>query len=649
MPGTALSQVKISIKDGYNYYYYDGDVEKPIVEVNGTDLKFNRDLTTTSEKPLILIISHDTPNGVYEVEWLIDVVGIETFNYTRSANLIMEASFGAFNSGTSVDLTLSTKNNTSIENNIYITETYKDGEDVVIKADVDYVLNKGLTAITDLNALFEDASKVKGDTRSSMSSRNLTTVLPTVPQDGEYVITYRMYFTYLGAEYGPYYASYRVVNNNNLESVATSVNVAATGSYMNETNLQLFTYSERYIDDENNEFYIKISEATSGSEKYVMNLVFGSETYEYISGSISGTSEWHYSETNKIQLKRGANANTYTYQKVALKGSFATDAGIEVTRTVVNKSEGKTLIKVDYANIQEFVATLNEITNIKFTGLSEENGYAGTGTEKSYTLKFANDIFYIDLSEGLGTDNKLFNNKLIANLEVCTQSTIFSIPNFELTTDKTISAKDSKPLSTIYSLGQLGEANDSFAGTPIIGVFNYSVDKSAQKTEMKEWINISSGAILTAGVVQDIILVGEFVAIDNASVSGKHELYQIIYSYGVEKLYNVQETFYAIGTSTGNITLVDYATHSIYPNYFYVQYNGTNTLTFNESVVVTYSMDDGKFIKTPKLNANSYAISEPEGVVSSTTLVRKETTYYVELSDKSILKFTIVWQVPDNW
>ena len=647
LPGTALSQVKISIKDGYNYYYYDGDVEKPIVEVNGTNLIFNRDLTTTSEKPLILIISHDTPNGVYEVEWLIDVVGIETFNYTRSANLIMEDSFGAFNSGTSVDLTLSTKNNTSIENNIYITETYKDGEDVKIEADVDYVLNKGLTAITDLNALFEDASKVKEDTRSSMSSRNLTTVLPTVPQDGEYVITYRMYFTYLGAKYGPYYASYRVVNNNNLESTATSVNVAATGSYMNETNLQLFTYSESYSVGANNVFDIKINEATSGSEKYEMNLVFGSETYKYISGSISGTSEWHYSETNKIQLKRGANANTYTYQKVAWGDSFATDAGTEVTRTVVNKIEGKTLIKVDYANIQEFVATLNEIQNIKFTGLSEENGYAGTGTEKSYTLKFENknNIFYIDLSEGLGTDNKLFNNKLIANLEVCTQSTIFSIPNFELTTDTTISAKDSKPLSTIYSLGQLGEANDSFAGTPIIGVFDYTDAEGAQKDKMKEWINISSGAILTADVVQDIELVGEFVAIDNASVSGEHKLYQISYSYGVGTLYNVQETFYAIGTSTGNITLVDYATHSIYPNYFYVQYNGTDTLRFNESVVVTYSMgEDGKFIKTPKLNANSYAISKPDGVESSTTLVRKETTY-----TEYGLTVTIVWQVPDNW
>ena len=329
---------------------------------------------------------------------------------------------------------------------------------------------------------------------------------------------------------------------------------------------------------------------------------------------------------------------------MALADSFATEAGTEVTRTVVNKTEGKTLIKADYANIQEFVATLNEIQNIKFTGLSEEKGYAGTGTEKSYTLEFVNNIFYIDLSEGLGTDNKLFNNKLIANLEVCTQSTIFSIPNFELTTDTTISAKDSKPLSTIYSLGQLGEANDSFAGTPIIGVFDYTDAEGAQKDKMKEWINISSGAILTADVVQDIELVGEFVAIDNASVSGEHKLYQISYSYGVGTLYNVQETFYAIGTSTGNITLVDYATHSIYPNYFYVQYNGTDTLRFNESVVVTYSMgEDGKFVKTPK-DSISYEISNTSGVESSTTLVRKETTY-----TEYGLTFTIVWQVPDNW
>ena len=389
-----------------------------------------------------------------------------------------------------------------------------------------------------------------------------------------------------------------------------------------------------------------------------MHLKYDDKTYTKHSGSLAATSQWICGE-EAIELKNNGS-NSYSFREgVYASNTCSFDAGAKITtltRTV--DCSGTIIDATNYINIEEFVNTINEITLIKFANLSAENGYAGGGTG-SYTLKYSDGrYFYIDLKENLGS-SKLFNGTLTADLQVFTTTPIFTINGFELTTSKTISANGEElTLRKIFKSSQYTSANSAYAGTKLLGVFDDSklsgkldengvVADSTLKDKLATWVTGLDSSNYTITITK----VAGFTKMEEAttgSFKGDYQLYSIKYSSGSATLYNVQAEFYAIGSSTGDITVVDYATNSLNPDSFYVEYvenDGTTKPTVTINAIATYKMENGSWNKVSTQKTFTCPFKLKDGATSNSSTF----TTRMQKDETTGLTINIEWQIPDNW
>jgi len=668
LPGKDLTNVTISVKKG-DYYDPNKTNEENLVYIkNRTTLVFNQDITTTLDKPLILLITHTIPNNdPYVVEWIINVTGLLKVDYISQENTILSEK----PSGTSVDLTMGLKDDNNETNNIYILEYISSEEpyyqpNVDISARIDYVINKETTTITNLSDLFAEDKGVPL-TNFTTNGRRIQTSLPVVEHGASYTVTYRIYISYMAVEQGPFYASYMVRNTNSFAKETSLVNVdeptyivsAENGDIT--TKLNMFSYYETYKNASKETELLIVPVAKDGT--YEMRLIVSGDSgnihYTFAEGAMGGTSRW-INGNNAIELiNKEAGTNAYSYRTGTYNPSdktFTIDGDLsDLTR--IATTSNNTVISSDYTSIKDFVDSINQIKSISFTNLSAENGFAGSGDEKNYTLKYdyGRYTFYIDLAEGLD-DGKLFNNSLTTDLKVKTETTsIFSIDNFELTTSNVISEKSFTYLSTIFTESQYGLANKNFVGHKLIGVFDNST--ADVKSQVYNWIKTNNvNTTINANCVMGITEVEGFEKITslstNNTVGAEYMLYQIEYSIGSESvLYNVTAKYYAIGSSTGNITLVDYASHSLNPDYFYVEYDSSleDAQSLGYRPISKYTMDEyGKWNKDDTIgneiqHTNSCIYENAEG-----SSVWEEDCEYYYANDGFTYKFTIVWQAPSE-
>ncbi len=643
---------------------------KDCYKISKTTITFLKDFTTLAGEPIIIDISYKMDNGTYVIPWEIDIVGLETVEYNDKGagpNKILNGENQAFEQGSSVNL-ISTQS--YFDTNIVITKNTPSIEGktneysiIAITPIVDYVVTK-YNSVVDAKALFEDETTTKiRVTIPEVTNEIISVDLPNVPQksEGEYWnVTYRISLDYLGAEHGPYYITYKVMNSNSFSNSNTTVAVvdgADKSAFIGNDNktLNLFTYREEYSKEGTT--HATITSVTSGSA-YKAQLSVGTNNYIYHSGNINSSSIW-LKEGSTEAYKLETDGTSYTLTKGTYESGAFTESNPAETITGLDRkivTSNNTLLSSDYNNILEFLKIVNDITSVRLNNLSEDKGYIdNTITDIDYSLTLSNGIFSVDLTNPNG--GKLFNNSLTADFEIRNNSSsIFTIKDFKITTSNAITPKGELiTFGDIFTSAQMGEENYSKHATKqILGIATGDDDSL---TASKDWVNNA-----------DAVSVGT----EAITTINKHEstnklsyLWQVKYTGTAGTLYNLTKTFYVLATDNGELTVVNYANKSSRVNAFQVGYSQEDfsmedavlnyTMINNElkSNVVTYgtileespteytssyNVDGGVINIITNANLDSYKMDNP-----TASFLTKSYT----LSNSPELKFNIMWELGD--
>ena len=589
---------------------------KDCYEISKTTITFLKDFTTLAGEPIIIDISYKMDNGTYVIPWEIDIVGLETVEYNDKGagpNKILNGENQAFEQGSSVNL-ISTQS--YFDTNIVITKNTpsiegKTNEYSKIKIEpiVDYVVTK-YNSVVDAKALFEDATTTKINvTIPEVTNEIISVDLPNVPQksEGEYWnVTYRISLRYLGAEHGPYYITYKVMNSNSFSNGNTTVAVvdgADRSAFVGNDNktLNLFTYREEYSKEGTT--HATITSVTSdGVYKAQLSVSTkeGTNNYIYHSGNINSSSIW-LKEGSTEAYKLETDGTSYTLTKGIYESGAFTQSNPAVTITGLDRkieTSKNTLLSSDYNNILEFLKIVNDITSVRLNNLTPDKGYAGSGEYVDYKLNLVDSVFKIDLSQPINTygggslkDNKLFNNSLTADFEIRNNSSsIFTIKDFKITTSNAITPKGKLiTFGDIFTSAQMGEENYSKHATKqILGIGEIS---GSSVTASKDWVNNASADAVSVGTA--ITTIDKHESTNQASY-----LWQVKYTGKVGALYNLTKTFYVLATDDGALTVVNYANKSSRVNAFQVGY--TQEDFSMADAVLDYKMNE---ILDPETNA----------------------------------------------
>jgi len=664
-----------------------------VVELDETEktLKFKKDITTTEESPVMLQLSYECYPGVYyTVDWAINIKGYNTASYVLSEgeNGTLNNGGDGFASGTSVVLIGDETTNSTqsgLETNLMLTrndnwlaEPYNPGSStsrkynkLKVKADVSYVVRtkeqfellkdgKGFTS--------KEEAKVSTIETSDFSNNRLTIKLPMVNQSTVivpwYYVTFKVTLNYFGFKQGTYYVTYRVYNDQKFEEGDNSILVTS------DNNIIVANYYEEFKEGSNTLFRIR---RTDNKDGYTSGVIL--ETVNTEGSVVSVVDKFTYkgttTEGNTITttwLKEGVAAAEYSL--VYENGKYKFNNGSETTKVLVQGGD-EVMFKSSFNDIIKYYDSTNRITSVRFSNMV---GFAGDSslTEIYFKTTLNEDgTMSIDLSsyyktascDGDSETDKLFNNTLTATVSLCSGSDIiYSYTGFTLTQNGTItSANTLKRLDDIFTTGQLGKAS-AYGDKEIIGVFNKAdivVDKIGEDKigNYASWVKVGD----SVGTNENISEITATYVCEISHGSIHNSIYNPIsgYSVGLYKLtysgnntatavYDVQQEFYAIGTSDGKLTLIDYATRTANTTYFSVNYNydpKIETQEFTVDMVKTYSMENGVLTakgKTPttKTIGNNELISYKQNNPTKTIY---ECTYKVDGMD-----LVVRWKLPED-
>ena len=631
--------------------------------VNNNGITFKQDYTGK----LYLIVQVTLTNGFnYVVYWEIDVTGILQFDQVeKTENGVISNNGIEFESGSDVKLINSAKSADTglmlIKDGLFGT-TYINygipslaGEYVVVK----YNPNDGKT-----NAQRFNSQTTKVPVTGSWSGDRFETKLPIVASGGQYLVIYKVNLTYLNYTTQDYYIAYLVKNDLNI-SIASVADI--TGSNVN-VDTRLFKEDEKYYLDL---FYFE--------EKIIHDETTYSITYNGTDKvlKISNDTDITYifnSTTNRYEYNDDGILNWYIFYYDNGTGEYTISYG-EGEGTATDIENIKTAECVTkYTDHYEGSSTA-EITDdkyylsvfdVKFNNVEEYEQFVKSVCDSNkYTIKIGNVYFKlkhigygrfgIDLTAGhtrtdngdgtftykaLKDDSKaLFNNDLVADLTLLSIAgdPIYTLNNFELTTNSTITAKDTIKLSTLFAPSNIVDIDDC----DIIGIYSAG-------NPVNEWVN--NGTLFdkdtaTSGVQPDITDISTIKVQTDKTSYATYTLQKVKYASssagGITGVYSLDAEFFVVKAPEnygGKVYKANYNTVMVNPfaggdtvidisNTFKVYYFDTTIEKFKEdedsikptaiteittnNITLTISTDDYKLIAAEATLAD-YKNSHPD-------------------------------------
>ncbi len=598
------------------------DDEKNYYELENGKLTLKQDIKGVLE----LVIQVDLgANGLFEVYWDINITGFVNVKYnTLGENSIITMSGEGFMTGREVDLL----NNISTDTSGILVETglnYKYLDDTSSEAPISVAVNYQIVEYTpSINAseLFTDKDKGIPYTPSSVEGKQIRAILPPVPQSDKnnieyYLAVYKITLNYYNTT-RTLYVSYKLYDTTRVQANLNnaSVNVDNSSSLIPFDNgvlgLKLFHFTEVYnkVEDAENKndlparFTITLIK-DGGINKYKLTLFDQEETntYNEVDSILSSSPTEFIDEVNgikyMIEIQDGYRISYYTTadlgetwkSEYSNKYTLAIESGSEDVGTGMTNHH--TLFISAYNNIEEFKTFIDNITGIDLSNVAGH--VSGVERLEKYALiDLGNGTWGIDLKEKL-EDDKLFNNELIANLEIKSNDvTIVSISRysessgkgFKLTTDnKVIPNTLNIRLNDIFIDRDLISIPDEYKTVNIVGISDLNNIASS------DWFKA------TGGVADNYKAIGSIdipMGITTGGMSvNTYTLYEFTYSVGGNGIYNLQDTFYFISSSSSSIVVVDYS--SSVQSYFFLVRNGASLDMTNK--VKVYTMENN--IVTP--------------------------------------------------
>ena len=635
---------------------------------NTLTLTFKKDISTLDENTdyIRLKMSVPTADGAYEAYWIIYFTGIETIDYVSGdEKTVLSNSSAGFTPGSLVDLISDSPNTT--ETNIKMTKNY--ANPVEVSANIRYAINSfdGTTTIPSDTKVEDLCYSEDNELKPKFNNEKLQVYLPVVPKTDNgkfYIVTYRIKLSYLGISNNEYvyYVSYAVYNNQALTPNVDYLTINPDD--LTENKLLLANVSAQYNKNGETIFEIKIDKEAGG--RYYAYIEYDGK-YKL---SDNSSNEWK-NGNNSIVFTQEQGKSTYS-ATIKVEDSGDESIGGLTYNFISNHNDNHVFSADGFSNIEYFLTVINQVENVR---LSNMTGCVIDSKELLYTFKFDSDSqsFYIKLDEK-GT---LFTNTLEATLGIYSSGKDIYSADIVVKPENAISALNSIELGKIFSGTQLGKNASSLDSEgvklntlPIIGVFNNS---SIVTTVADGWIKFEDtngdGELdpnEKSGVCTEIVEVSEFNEITHDSMIGNYKLYEVYYEvtsnntlYSLTSnntLYSLTAKYYAIGSSTGNITLVDYANGgegSVYPSTY--KYNAENNQSLNLSSVIkqyTGAMEESTVDIEQVNNSDSNGII----TISNSELARikltdtTKTFIDVEYSVKTSagdLKLKVRWYLPD--
>ncbi len=607
------------------------------VSIDSTNFAINihKDFTGS----LILQLDIDLrENGTYSVLWNINVLGFITLEYPSvngENNILVQSNGEGFTSGTSVNVISSTSNfadtgivmsNTHGELNLNpnVTNSFE-----LEGIQVNYVITP-FTETINVNSVFENADQINAvdaTYNNIFNTNTVSLVLPSVPQSSApnydyYNVTYRIEFTYLNQTTAASYVTYKVYNNASISPNAQYTVIDVDNDLINGNYVDMFYFAEVYTDESDNTFTLRLD----SNRNIVMDVETSVSAY---TGVYSRNDDGTYSSTNGYTI-RIETANS-AYSIIIMQG-VSQVTNYTVTRTLVydnvyygtgiqqNEVINRSLFSTEYNSITEFKTFIDSVSSIR---LSNMNGFTGSVTSIYFVLEYienastasqyANGTFGINLSNPYistnWTDlnrydvanNKLFNNELIADLDVMSESNnaIIHIDGydgtngFKLTTTNAITAKGQFRVRDMFLANQCN--NTSYLNYYVVGVY------ASSDTPSINWVNNATSYELGSQI--GTITVNERT----------YELYEVTYIGSGDELYNLVTTMYAIASEDDRIVNVDYG-GNFQSWFFQVNYMDVDSVLDLNGKFSTYQNDvSGAFTET------SFGANGTESLLASLT------------------------------
>lgn len=551
-------------------------------------------------------------NGTYTVYWNINILGFVSLQYKSPIlgenNILSHSNGEAFSSGTEVAIISTTSNdqtgilmsntegtlnqNPSIANNFTITSIT--GRYVIVP----------FTESIDADEAFDSAGNnfdagLNYNTYI-LSNNTVSVVLPSVAQSSGpnyeyYNVIYRIAYTYLNQTTDYYYVTYKVYNSASV-NVNTNFTIVDVDTDTVDDQLDLFYYAETYVGTSNNENTVTLH---LNSNKDIVAEVRLTGAYSGYNGTYTRVANSTTDYSNGINTIRiSLSNNIYTISVLSSEISLTANRTVITRSTYYNQSEivNGSIFNSEYSSIDDFKTFISSIDSIR---LSNMTGFTGSNTAIYYALEYLNvsnsGVFGIKLDEpktdsSLGTsyNEKLFNNELIADLDVIASgNSIIHIEKyddnsnlgFKLTTSNAITPKGQFRVRDIFLPTQC--SSTSFLDYVVVGVYSTSASSN--------WVNNASSVSVINNNVGTI------------NVNGTdYILCQLRFSGSSDSLYNLVTTnYYAIYTSSGNIVTVDYGTN-IQSYFFQVNYTNSDSVLDLYGKFATYqNSSDGTLTKTP--------------------------------------------------
>lgn len=615
-----ISSINMSY-DGVDIIEQGDLVARGIITIDSQNktLTFLKDYTGT----INLKLAYDTEgNGVYYVNWTIDVVGLVK-TVERANTQVLPVGGEAKLSGDKVNLITAINNdgfsiNTDVGLgiDIYDGNTNKDVTNkiqptvivkyVVIQQDSSKTLQakemfaKAVSVDATLTSESLDVNKVMTFTNNLSISVTLPSV--DITWNGAWVI-YKISLDYYGFS-RDFYATYNVRNEQKVSEKKTNINVdtdlmklSATDEFA--TYLDLFYFKEEYVfgeGDSKKTFTLSLNK----DKKIILKIILNDGTKEYTYDSTKGI----FANSESADVYQLTDKE-FVYNTSWNKNENKPNDDNVVTNFTIDRSEGKYTVNKYYStvsdatekvygvfesrheNIFEFKQFIDTVATIKLTNAPSD--------KQEFTLQYMNDgRFGVNLD--LEGDDVLVKNDLSTELVVqdANKNTISSIKEFDgsngfrLFSDKTITANSSLMLSDIFLSTYFTEGSDH-ANKEIIGVFgagdapddnwttNGKYDSDTGLGTKLETISVPNG--------------------DGTNVN-VYELYQVTYTgaAGNTAICSISKPLYALKSlNTGaNIYVVNYQQNSGQEAYI-VKYLGEKEQVLNlNNAVLCYTMKDGK-------------------------------------------------------
>ncbi len=577
-----LTKTNIALADTYLEFvitnleeigYINGE---PIVTIENNSgnyqLKILKDFTGDVNIEVVAGFIHV---GEFVRSWTISVQGFANFDYTSNENTILTTAGGEpFVSGTEVSpinvisgegtgiVIKDTNNITSLGNEITYTLdniTYVD------------IVNSNITSI---QTAFENEKDNAIKLTSDISNGVVKTTLPYVEQSSStapiyHIIIMKIEISYFDNSVTKYVA-YQVYNNLRVEqSNSANINVDETNQILtidtesSKANLSLLYYADVYSNTTNNSTYT-ITMTDKG--QYTLTIhAEGSEDTKITSDDCTT-----FTDTD--------SGITYTINQNTIVLSGNTSETINVTKSSVTNNN--TIFSSSFNNINEFA---NFINDIKYIQLSNVTGFAN---ENAYDIVYYKLIHFDDGVWGINlldpysdssfennitlTAKILFNGELIAKLEIVQTNSKITINEYSSNNTNGFRLYGNTQITpigngfTLSEMFNLNEINSQYANYKVIGIFSgESVDTS--------WVNSA-----TSYKIND--------AISGAILNSDYTLYSITYTgESTTSIYNAQATYYAIKTSSSDITSIVKVNYTTSPSYFNVEYPTSGDAVFNMS------------------------------------------------------------------